>query len=466
MARLRGFNSRPRSSAVRSAFLALTCALIAPPSVAASRAQIVPAVANAALSQLNSKAAKALSIAVVLGDKIVGSETFGDADAATAFSVGSVSKMFTAVSILQLVQAGKIALDGVAAKYLPQYPSLRDITIRQLLSHTSGLPNYADDAIATGAAMQKTTPADIISSMLARPPDFAPGSDWSYSNTGYVVLGQIVENVSGMPLAQYESEHIFRTVGMEHTFVAPALAKDVAGPFDGDPGDWTWYYACGDVFSTADDLARFDIALMRGELLRPKTFATMQQTVPFTTFAPGMRDGLGVFVSTVGDVFEVGHHGGEPGYRADNEMVPELGFAVAVVGNGNYNTAPIVAQALHEYLGANLQAPLPAGAYVDGAPAVTQRLKALLIDLGSGRDDRSQMEILAAIGVPGIVDQMRANGPVTSVRFLSKLYTSSGVLYRYEVLFRASRAVLTAVIDKSDKLAQLQMLTLPSRAPN
>jgi hypothetical protein len=125
-----------------------------------------------------------------------------------------------------------------------------------------------------------------------------------------------------------------------------------------------------------------------------------------------------------------------------------------------------VAQALHEYLGANLQAPLPAGAYVDGAPAVTERLKALLIDLGSGRDDRSQMEILAAIGVPGIVDQMRANGPVTSVRFLSKLYASSGVLYRYEVLFRASRAVLTAVIDKSDKLAQLQMLTLPSRAPN
>ena len=461
MARLQGSNSHLRSSALHLAALALVALLC----MAASDARPLDSVTSAALQQVQSNAAKSISVAVVLDDRIVGSQTFGGADSGTAFSVGSVSKMFTAVSILRLVQANRIALDGDAATYLPQYPALRGITVRQLLDHTSGLPNYLDDAFADGMVTRKTTPGDIISSILSRPRDFSPGSDWNYSNSGYVVLGQIVEHVSGLPLAQYEYEHILKVADMRHSFVAPALGKDVASPFDGDPGDWTWYYACGDVFSTADDLARFDVALMKGELLEPKTFAAMQQTVPFTTFAPGMKDGLGVFVSTVGDVSEVGHHGGEPGYRADNEMVPERGFAVAVVGNGNYDTAPVVAQALHAYLGANLQAPLPADAYVDGAPAVTERLRALLTDLGSGRDDRSQMEILAAIGVPGIVDQMRANGPVTGVRFLSKLYTSSGVLYRYEVLFRVSRSVLTAVIDKSGKLAQLQMVSFPSAAP-
>jgi D-alanyl-D-alanine carboxypeptidase len=433
---------------------------------AASGAPPSAAVSGAALQQIRSSAAQAISIAVVLDDKIVGSQAFGGVDSATAFSVGSVSKMFTAVSILQLVQAGKLALDDDAAKYLPQYSGLRGITVRQLLDHTSGLPNYGDDAIDSGAVMQKTTPSAIISSMLAKPRDFAPGSDWNYSNTGYVVLGQIVERVTGLPLAQYESEHIFKPAGMEHSFVAPALGSDTAHSFHGDPGDWSWYYACGDVFSSADDLARFDIALMQGELLEPKTFAAMQQTVRFATLAPGMRDGLGVFVSTIGDISEVGHHGGEPGYRADNEMVPARGFAVAVVGNGNYSTAPIVAQALHAYLGANLQAPLPADAYIDGAPMVTARLKGLLADINSGHADPSQMEILATIAVPHILEQLRANGPVTGLTFWNKLYTSSGVFYTYQVSFAKRRAYLTAVIDKSDKLAQLQMVTLPSRASN
>jgi hypothetical protein len=95
---------------------------------------------------------------------------------------------------------------------------------------------------------------------------------------------------------------------------------------------------------------------------------------------------------------------------------------------------------------------------------MTTRLKRLLADLGSGHDDRSQMEVLAAIGVPGIVSQMKTNGPLTSLRFLSKYYTSSGMLYRYQVSFSKGRAVLTAVVDQSDKLAGLQMVMLPSPA--
>ncbi len=462
MARLPEYSSHPRSSAPRLAALTLLVAAC----IAASGTLPLAPVTSAALTQIQSKAAKSLSVAVVLGGKIVASQTLGGADPKTAFSVGSVSKMFTAVCTWQLVQTGKIALDGDIATYLPQYAALRGITVRQLLDHTSGLPNYLDDAFVDGAVMRKTTPADIISSVLPRPLDFSPGSDWNYSNTGYVVLGQIVEHVSGLPLAQYEYEHIFKPAGMQHTFVAPALPKDVGPPFDGDPGDWSWYYACGDVFSTAEDLARFDIALMRAQVLEPKTFAEMQRTVSFATYAPGVRDALGVFVSVIGDATVVGHHGGEPGYRADNEMVPERGFAVAVVGSGNYSTSPIVAQALHTYLGVNLQAPLPATAYIDGAPAMTARLKALLADFSNGDDDRAQMEVLAAIAVPGIVRQMKASGPLTDLKFWSKAYTSTGVLYTYHVMFGVNRGIFTAMIDKSDKLAGLGMVTVPAHAPN
>ncbi len=367
------------------------------------------------MAQIQSHAAESISVAVVLDDRIVGSRTFGNATATTAFSIGSVSKMFTAVSVLQLVETGRVALGGDVARYLPAYPGLSGITVRQLLTHTSGIPNYADDAIATGAVAHKTNAAAIIASMLAKPRDFPAGTDWNYSNTGYVVLGQLVESISGEPLAQYERRHVFDVADMRDTFVAGTQGRDAAGPFDGDPGDWSWYYACGDAFSTAGDLARFDIALMRGRLLRPQTFALMRRTVPFATLAPGVADGLGVFVSLVGDVSVVGHHGGEPGYRADNEMVPGRGFAVAVVGNGNYNTAPIVAQALQSYLGANLTAALPPAAYVDGAPQFTARLKSLVEDVSAGKDDRSQMQVLAVVALPNLAEQLKANGTLTGL---------------------------------------------------
>jgi D-alanyl-D-alanine carboxypeptidase len=454
MARLPGYGSQLRSNVV-AVLLALIC-------VGASDEQISPQVASAALKEVQTNAASSISVAVVLDDKLVASQTVGHADSETAFSVGSVSKMFTAVSIMQLVESGKVALDGDAATYLPQYPVLHGISVRQLLDHTSGLPDYLPVAFATATVTRKTTPDEIMSSTLARPRDFAPGSDWNYSNTGYVVLGQIVEHVSGLPLAQYEQEHIFDVAGMRRSFVAPPLGKDVAAPFAGDPGDWSWYYACGDIFSTAEDLARFDIALMRGQLLKTTTFAAMQQTVPFATLAPGVKDGLGVFVSTIGDVSVVGHHGGEPGYRADNEMVPARGFAVAIVGNGNYDTNPVVAQALQSYVGANLEAALPPSAYVDGAPAMTARLTQLLTDLGSGQDDRAQMQVLAAINVPGIVKQLHENGRPTALRYVNKFYTSAGILYNYQVLFAKHRAILTTVIDKSDKMASLAMVTVPA----
>lgn len=415
-------------------------------------------VAQAAAKEYTSGRTGGLQVAIVDAGRIVAAGTFGDTTPATKFSVGSVSKMFTAVSVMQLAERGKLRLDDRAATYLPQFAS-NAVTIRELLDHTSGIPNYLDDAVNDGDVNSVTTPARILSSMVARAPDFAPGTDWNYSNTGYVALGQIVERISGLPLAQYEQRFIFDPSGMRDTFVAPAFGKNVADSFDGTPGNWSWYYACGDVFSTARDVVLFDVALMQGKILSARSFAQMQQTVPYTTLAPGIRDGLGLFLSQNGNLVEVGHHGGEPGYRADDEMIPARQFAIAVVGNGAYATQPIVNAALQEYFpGQRAGEAQPPSAWVDGAPAMTKRISALLQDLAHDRVDRSHFDLLASLAIEPMSEYLATAGGIRYVRFLTKAYTASGILYEYQVGFATGQATLGALIDRNGKYANLFML--------
>lgn len=443
---------RRTSAAFAAGALALTTLLGAAPKPAV--------IAAAAKETLQSGAASALSIAVVRNGRIAYAQTFGPARADTAFSVGSVTKMFTAVSVMQLVQRGLVSLDAPASTYLPQYPVLQRVTVRELLNHTGGLPNILDDAVASGDVQRPATPGAMLTKALALPLDFTPGTDWNYSNTGYVVLGQIVERVSGMPLAAYEQRNIFAPVGMQHTYVAPAPGTNVASAFKGAPGDWTWYYAAGDIFASATDLARFDIALMRGRLVSSGMFQQMVKTAPFPTLAPGMRDGLGLFLTQTGDVQLIGHHGGEPGFRADNEMIPARGFAAIVLGSGNYDTQPLLLAAIRTYVpGAKLTGGPPA-VVADQAPAVTQRLTSFLRDLQQGKVDSDQLELVARTLFPSgkdIAGMFAPYGALREVRFQSKLYASTGKLYLYRADFAKGALYVQFVMDRDGKYASFTM---------
>lgn len=415
-----------------------------------------PQIATASNNILRSGTASAISVCVVNNGRISYAQTFGPANADTAFSLGSVSKMFTAVSVMQLVQRGLVSLDAPSGKYLPQYPVLQNVTVRELLDHTGGLRNILDDAVASGDVRNPVTPAAILSKALAAPLDFTPGTDWNYSNTGYVALGQLIERVSGMPLAKYEEQHIFTPAGMKHTYVAPALGADTAAPFNGSPGDWSWYYAVGNVFASATDLARFDIALMRGHLVSSGMFEQMVKTAPFPTLAPGMRDGLGVFVTQIGNVQLIGHHGGEPGFRADNEMIPAHGFAAIVLGSGNYNTQPLLLASIESYVaGANLTRGAQT-AVTDPAPDVTKRLTAFMRGLQYGKVDATQLEVLARIAFPSgdaVAKQFAPYGALQDVLFQSKAYISLGKFYVYRVNFVKGAMYVQFVIDRDDKFA-------------
>lgn len=198
---------------------------------------------------------------------------------ATRFRIGSLSKQFTAVLVLQLVEQGKLRLDGAVADYLPDYPLAagRQLTLHQLLSHTAGLPDYTRLPAFAELARQPRTPAQLVASFASLPLEFAPGTRFAYSNSGYVLLGAILEQVAGQPYSQLLHERIARPLRLTATAYDPVLptgpgqatgygsgADSLTAAFALDP---TLAYAAGGITSTAPDLYRWSQALDGDKLL-------------------------------------------------------------------------------------------------------------------------------------------------------------------------------------------------------
>lgn len=207
-----------------AALMAGLVSVTALPAVAAAPPiEITPAVAGRIDTALQAAVgstkgmSSALSVAVVENGRIAYNRAFGVSDIATKtpatprtrFRIASVTKMFTAVAVMQLVEAGRVGLDVPLATYLPAAPHAPEITVRQLLMHTSGLWNYGDEAFASGRVSTPTTARAIVASVANRPLEHPPGTTFAYSNTGYVLLGLVVEAVTHRALAEYEREQIF-----------------------------------------------------------------------------------------------------------------------------------------------------------------------------------------------------------------------------------------------------------------
>ncbi|HET9737093.1 MAG TPA: serine hydrolase domain-containing protein [Solirubrobacteraceae bacterium] len=214
------------------------------------------------------------------------------------FRVGSNTKTFVATVLLQLAGEGRLALEDTVERWLPGLvPGGGAITVRQLLNHTSGLPDYApedDDSFirqVLADRRRKWTPRELVGIAMARPPLFAPGAAWAYSNTGYILLGLIAEAASGRPLATELRERIFAPLHLRGTTYA--TGPRIAGRhghgysrfgarrlYDITAVDQSWAGAAGAIVSRARDLARFQRALLGGRLLRRDLLAQMRTTVP------------------------------------------------------------------------------------------------------------------------------------------------------------------------------------------
>jgi D-alanyl-D-alanine carboxypeptidase len=282
------------------------------------------------------------AIAVVQAGRLESLQFLGSADArgrpvsaTTAYRIASLTKMFTAVCIMQLVESGRLGLADRLARYLPWAPHAREVTIEELLSHTSGMPDFWDLAVARRWTTRHVTPRQIIDAIARKPLAFKPGSSSAYSNTEYTLLGLVVERVSGMSLTAYEQLHIFGPAKMHQTAAGkPAPGTALAAPSGADltAFDPSWWYGSGDLVSTAADLARFDIALFRGNLVRAETFDHMQSV--------GMKEtglGLGFAPMRFSKKQLIGRPGGVPGYGAIDMFFPRDENAVIALGGGDFD---------------------------------------------------------------------------------------------------------------------------------
>ncbi|MFL6635002.1 MAG: serine hydrolase domain-containing protein [Massilia sp.] len=256
------------------------------------------------------------------------------------YRVGSVTKMFTAVTILQLVQAGQLALDAPVRTYLPDLPpSWQPVTIRNLLNHTSGAPEYLSSTNSFRKLVRvDRTPADVLALVQDQPLRFAPGSKYEYSNTNYVALGLIIEKLTGKPYADVLETRFLRPLGMTHsgyfddTRIVPAL---VPGYLKEDGRLQVMFhiapsmlYAAGNLYSTIDDLLLWDRALLDTDALGLD--ATLRKEM-FRN--QGFGYGLGAFVGTIDGEAAVGHGGTLPGYQFGYEHFTRLPLTVLVMTN-------------------------------------------------------------------------------------------------------------------------------------
>jgi CubicO group peptidase (beta-lactamase class C family) len=291
------------------------------------------------------------SIAVVQDGKIVYVQAYGGArlDPQTAatpqmrYSIGSISKQFTAAAILMLAEEGKLSLDDPVSKYIPGLTSGNEITIRELLSHTSGYQDFWPQDYVPPLMLQPISAEGIMDRWARKPLDFAPGTKWQYSNTNYVVAGAIVEKVSGQPLLQLLSQRVFMPLGMKS--VADTNANKLPptdptgyfryalGPLHPAPKEGRgWMFAAGELAMTAEDLAKWDISIINQSVLKPASYREME-TETVLKDGVGTRYGLGVFVTSANG-HRVLEHGGEvSGFTAENIVLPDDKIAVVVLTN-------------------------------------------------------------------------------------------------------------------------------------
>lgn len=263
----------------------------------------------------------------------------------TRFRIGSMNKMFTAVAVLQLAQAGRIRLDAPLATYLPNYPNkalAAKVTIHQLLTHTGGTGDIFGPQFE---AQRKTlrTIGDYVALYGARDAAFAPGSRFEYSNYGFILLGAVIEQVTGMSYYDYVAAHVFAPAGMTSTASLPedttVAARSVGYMRDGPNGPLTSNAetlpyrgtSAGGGYSTVRDLVRF------ADALRSHTLLDSAHTALLTTGKVDARGddryAYGFFDRRVGGVRFVGHGGGAPGMNGDLEIDPQSGYVVAVLAN-------------------------------------------------------------------------------------------------------------------------------------
>ncbi len=341
------------------------------------------------------------SVGVVYGGKVVYTQAFGDArlkpelkaTAAMAYPVGSISKQFTAACILLLAEDGKLTLDDPVSRWFPELTRAHDITLRELLSHTSGYEDYAPQDYTIPAWMQPTDPTRLVREWAGKPLDFEPGTEWQYSNTNFVLAALVVQKASGMPYFDFLRQRVLKPVGIADTSLNLDVERDRVQPQGYErralaplrpavleaPG---WYFGDASLAMPVGALLTWDLSILNKSLLKPISYAAFETPTSLKNGKPTDYS-LGLQVVRQNGRLVLEHSGEVGGFVAENIVLPDDRIAIAVLTNQEASSAAgLIAKAIGGVL-------LPHVAKIVEAAPASANIQLILAGLESGQIDRT-----------------------------------------------------------------------------
>ncbi|HEX6749920.1 MAG TPA: serine hydrolase domain-containing protein [Longimicrobium sp.] len=388
---------RLRPTAIAAALLACATApsaraqlvAFAPPPRGGEVSRLAITLDSIARHSMADQSIPGLSVAVVKDGRVLLQRGYGVVDppreraatAATEYQIASVTKQFTAAAVLRLAEQGRLSLDDPVTRYVDGLPDpYEEVTIRRLLNHTAGVPNFTE---FMREFRQPLAPARVIEALADRPLLFVPGMGFHYSNSGYYLLGLVIEQVSGQGYADYLREQFFAPLGLRDTRYCGELSSRVPNGFvrgrggkavHAAPWDPSVLYAAGSLCSTAVDLARWEIALGEGRVLSAASFREMTTPAPPPDQSTRMAYGYAMMVDTTDAGPYLHHDGAVAGFRAQVAWYPDEHLAVVVLMNqGLAAPEPIERDLARAVLGTQRQR----GPAVAGVPAPPNARRAI-----------------------------------------------------------------------------------------
>jgi D-alanyl-D-alanine carboxypeptidase len=452
--------------------LGLLCSaafLLAPAAVSAQAGENVPAAKidsdmNAAIAR---RQVMGMTIAILRDGAVVYERGYGQRNVAdnlpatitTRYEIGSITKQFTASGIMQLVDAGKVSLTAPVATYLPSAPHASEITVRQLLSHTSGLPDYLEGKDVVAEAGKPATFDRLIARIAGMPLHFTPGTKYEYSNTNYLLLGRIIEVASGEPYERYIFDRVLsRAPGANFATIAdesklPEMATGYADGKPSPPLDDSWAWSAGNLVGTVGDMIAWDAALTSGAVVSAQDYATMTsvQTPP----GAQLPYGFAFVADRYDDEPRIWHNGGTFGFNTSDQLYPDQRTRIIVFTNDAGGSANALGQRIFD----DLYPAIAEAAHKPAAgedPAYTARVKAVFTDLLAGKIDRNQFDARANASLTDALisqaaAQFKVYGTPQSMTFQGCTERGSARICKYGVAFPSTQMVLTVGNDPDGK---------------
>jgi D-alanyl-D-alanine carboxypeptidase len=428
-------------------------------------------------TQMQKQHIPGLSLAVIRDGKVVKAKGYGLASVElsvpatrdTVYELGSITKQFTATALMMLVEEGKVGLDEKVTTCLSDLPDAwAPVTVRHLLTHTSGIKGYTEVPDFEKITVSDATPKEVIKTVASFPLQFQPGEKWAYSNTGYFLLGLIIEKASGKPYGDFLQERIFKPLGMTATRTNDLhdLIKNRAcgylwrdgGQHNADAISMTWPFAAGVLVSSVVDMAKWDAALYTERLLKKASLEQMWMPAKLTDGKPTTY-GFGWAIETDAGHRRTSHGGGIPGFSTHIvRSVDDRLTVVALTNQERCDPSAITRGVAGLFVPA--LAPPVLKPIEDKEPAVTSQVRELVRKIAEGRLEPEPFtpELRAEL-FPDRVKRgesiFKSLGALQAIALVQRREEGEKRSYRYRLTFKDQTLLFDYAVNKEDKIAGL-----------